>query len=91
MRASCGIYPALGRYFKTLDELSRAGCMCRQRMTDCLHGRKEFTADEKQAICNAIIVKIVTGEIENMDMRTVLEARKDFDGTFRATTAVTAA
>lgn len=47
MRASCGIYPALGRYFKTLDELSRAGCMCRQRMTDCLHGRKEFTAEEK--------------------------------------------
>lgn len=91
MRASCGIYPALRRCFKTLDELSCAGCMCRQRMTDCLHGRKEFTDVEKQAICNAIIVKIVTGEIENMDMRTALEARKDFDGTFRTTTAVTAA
>lgn len=91
MRASCGIYPALGRCFKTLDELARAGCMCRQRMTDCLRGRKEFTDNEKMAICNAIIAKKVAGEIENMDMRTILEARKDFDGTFRATTAVTAA
>lgn len=91
MTANCGQFPALGRYFKTLDELARAGCMCRQRMTDCLRGRKEFTDNEKMAICNAIIAKIVTGEIENMDMRTALEARKDFDGTFRATTAVTAA
>ena len=91
MRASCGIYPALGRYFKTLDELSRAGCMSRQRMTDCLAGRKEFTDDEKKAICNAIIAKMVAREIENWDMLTILEARKDFDGTFRTTTAVTAA
>lgn len=91
MRASGGLYPALGRYFKTLDELSRAGCMSRQRMTDCLAGRKEFTADEKQAICNAIIAMMVTREIENRDMLTILEARKDFDGTFRAKTAKTAA
>lgn len=91
MRASCGQFPALGRYFKTLAELARAGGMCRQRMTDCLRGRKEFTDNEKMAICNAIIAKMVAGEIENKDMRTILKARKDFDGTFRTTTAVTAA
>lgn len=84
MRASCGIYPALGRCFKNLDELSRAGCMCRQQMTDCLRGRKEFTDNQKMAICNAIIAKIVTGEIENLDMRTILEAREDFDKVFRS-------
>ena len=91
MRASCGIYPALGRYFDTLDELARSACMRRPRMTACLHGRKEFTADEKQAICNAIIAKMVAKEIDNWDMLTILEARKDFDGTFRDTTAEVAA
>ena len=84
MRASCGIYPALGRYFKTLDELSRAGCMCRQRMTDCLAGRKEFTDNEKMAICNAIIAKMVAKEIDNFDILDILNARSGrFDETFR--------
>lgn len=54
-------------------------------------GKAEFTDNEKMAICNAIIAKIVAGEIEFKEMRTILEARKDFDGTFRATAATTAA
>ena len=84
MRASCGIYPALGRYFKTLDELSRAGCMCRQRMTDCLAGRKEFTDNEKMAICNAIIAKMVAKEIDNFDILDILSARSGrFDEKFK--------
>lgn len=91
MRASGGLYPALGRYFSTMQELADAGCMSPRRAQDCLRGIKQFTDQEKMAICNAIIAKIVAGEIEYKDMRTILEARKDFDGTFRATAAATAA
>lgn len=84
MTANCGQFPALGRYFKTLDELARAGCMCRQRMTDCLRGRKEFTDNEKMAICNAIIAKMVAKEIDNFDILDILNARSGrFDETFR--------
>lgn len=74
MTANCGQFPALGRYFKTLDELARAGCMCRQRMTDCLRGRKEFTDNEK----------MVAKEIDNFDILDILNARSGrFDETFR--------
>lgn len=84
MTANCGQFPSLGRYFKTLDELARAGCMCRQRMTDCLRGRKEFTDNEKMAICNAIIAKMVAKEIDNFDILDILNARSGrFDETFR--------
>ena len=84
MTADCGQFPALGRYFKTLDELARAGCMCRQKMTDCLRGRKEFTDNEKMAICNAIIAKMVAKEIDNFDILDILNARSGrFDETFR--------
>ena len=84
MTANCGQFPALGRYFKTLDELARAGCMCRQRMMDCLRGRKEFTDNEKMAICNAIIAKMVAKEIDNFDILDILNARSGrFDETFR--------
>lgn len=84
MTANCGQFPALGRYFKTLDELARAGCMCRQKMTDCLRGRKEFTDNEKMAICNAIIAKMVAKEIDNFDILDILNARSGrFDETFR--------
>ena len=84
MTANCGQFPSLGRYFKTLDELARAGCMSRQRMTDCLRGRKEFTDNEKVAICNAIIAKMVAKEIDNFDILDILNARSGrFDETFK--------
>lgn len=91
MRASGGLYPALGRYFSTMQELAEAACMGRTRLWMIQRGKAEFTDNEKMAICNAIIAKIVAGEIEFKEMRTILEARKDFDGTFRATAAATAA
>ncbi len=55
MRSSA--YPALGQYFRTVQELADAACMGRTRATDCLAGRKDFTEQEKQAIWNAILVK----------------------------------
>lgn len=51
------IYPALGRYFKTVGDLANTGCMSRTRATDILKGRKEFTEQEKTAIVRAIVLK----------------------------------
>ena len=67
-----GLYPQLGQYFKTTEELASAGCMSVRRLYDVLHGRKNFTEDEKRAIWNAILVK------ENK-----IEARGDFDEKFK--------
>lgn len=57
MRADMGLYPSLGRYFSNMQELADAGCMSRTRLTDCLHGRKQFTDQEKIAIENYISIK----------------------------------
>lgn len=84
-------YPALRRFFRSNKELADAACVGRTRLWMIQRGKAEFTDNEKMAICNAIIAKIVAGEIEFKEMRTILEARKDFDGTFRATAATTAA
>lgn len=67
-----GLYPQLGRYFRTTEELASAGCMSVRRLYDVLHGKKQFTEDEKRAIWNAILVK------ENK-----IEARGDFDEKFK--------
>jgi hypothetical protein len=67
-----GLYPQLGQYFRTTEELASAGCMSVRRLYDVLHGRKNFTEDEKRAIWNAILVK------ENK-----IEARGDFDERFK--------
>ena len=67
-----GLYPQLGKYFKTTEELANAGCMGRTRLWECLTGKKEFTDQEKRAIWNAILVK------ENK-----IEARGDFDEQFK--------
>ena len=32
MNASSGLYPSLGRYFKTITELAHAGCMSKTRV-----------------------------------------------------------
>ena len=61
MRGSCGLYPSLGRYFATKKELADAGCMSRQRLDDCLNGKKQFTEQEKVAIYNNIRLKQLLG------------------------------
>lgn len=61
MKGSCGLYPSLGRYFATKKELADAGCMSRQRLDDCLTGKKQFTEQEKVAIYNNIRLRQVWG------------------------------
>ena len=74
MKASCGLYPALGRFFETKKELADAGCMSRQRLDDCLNGKKQFTNQEKVAIYNNIRLKELIGVKYQADL---------FDETFR--------
>lgn len=57
MRADMGLYPSLGRYFSNMQELADAGCMSRTRLTDCLHGRKQFKVAEMVAIWDYIEAK----------------------------------
>ena len=57
MNAAGGLYPSLGRYFKSLTDLAEAGCMSRQRARDCLDGKKEFTDAEKKAIAANVLAK----------------------------------
>ena len=51
------IYPGLGRYFRTVQELADTACMSRTRATDILKGRKELTDPENAAIVRAIVLK----------------------------------
>lgn len=82
MRADTGVYPSLGRYFKTKAELADAACIKRNHLHLCLKGERQFTKQQQTAIANAIIVKIITGEIDE-DLTEIVEARTDFDKVFK--------
>lgn len=83
MRAEIRVYPQLGQYFKTLDELASAGCMKRNRLYKVLKGDKEFTEEEKRAIANSIIGKMIAGEIDKDKLQDIVKARYYFDEVFR--------
>ena len=68
MRASGGLYPALGRFFSTMQELADAGCMSPRRAQDCLRGIKQFTTQEKVAIARAIKLKELKTNVEAADL-----------------------
>ena len=89
MKSSCGVYPALGRFFDSVDDLAHAGCMCPKRCFECIAGREAFTEDEKMAICNAIIARMIAREIprERQVLRLLFKARYDFDGVFKSEVA----
>ena len=54
MRASCGVYARLGRYFSDADELADAAVMTRPTLSRVLKGQREFTRQEKAAIGDTI-------------------------------------
>lgn len=66
MRADCGLYPRLGRYFKTAQELADAATMSRPTLLATLHGKRSFTRQEKLAVCNALAFKVSKGEITDL-------------------------
>lgn len=85
MNASGGFYPSLGRYFESLKELARAGCMSERRCRDCLDGIKDFSRAEQKAIAANIVVRVMNqpvidyGEME----RAVLAWKGQFDEIYR--------
>ena len=83
MRAELRLYPRLGRYFRTADELASAGCMKRNRLYQIAKGEKQFTDQEKRAIANSIIGKMVAGEIEATELEEMVKAPHSFDEVFK--------
>ena len=83
MRAELKVYPRLGRYFRNCEELASAGCMKRNRLYKVLKGEKQFTDQEKRAIANSIIGKMVAGEIEATELQEMVKARESFDEVFK--------
>ena len=83
MRASTGVFPRLGRYFETMNELADAGNISPRRMFDCVRGIKQFTDREKRAIVNAIIAHMVVTGKKKDELQDMVEALDDFDKVFR--------
>lgn len=80
MTASGGLYPSLGRHFKTLTELAHAGCMSRTRARECLDGVKTFTRAEKKAISANIAAGILASS--TIDYNELQDAVRAFKGNF---------
>lgn len=82
MRASTGLFPRLGRYFSTTQQLADSACMTRPTLLLSLQGTRKFTDQEKRAIVNSIITQmVITGNDE--ELQDMVEALTDFDKVFR--------
>ena len=88
MNAAGGLYPSLGRYFKSLTDLAEAGCMSRQRARDCLDGKKNFTDAEKKAIAANIAIKITLGSYTDFSRAEYGNAIAAWQGDYDAFDAV---
>ena len=77
---SGGLYPSLGRYFKSQTELAHAGCMSRTRLWECLTGQKNFTRAEKKAISANIQAKIL--DRPSFDYEELQKAHEAWKGKF---------
>lgn len=85
MTASGGLYPALGKHFRSLTELAHAGVMSTRRLRDCLDGKKEFTRAEKKAISANIAAKLLSSKsFDYADLEKAVNAYKgNFDAVYR--------
>lgn len=52
MRADLGVYSRLGQFFGSTTELADAAVMTRPTLSKVLQGKREFTRQEKAALCN---------------------------------------
>lgn len=84
MRADGGVYPRLGRYFKTAGEFAEAACMTRPTLTEVLQDNREFTRSEKAAICGRLLAKVLANDPRVHDLTTKELLNPDsFDELFR--------
>lgn len=82
MKAVSTVYPNLGKYFSTVQEIADAGCMSRTTAWHCLKGDKDFTTNQKMAITNAILAKVIRGEIDKAEVIGMIEGTT-FDEYFK--------
>ncbi len=86
MRTVSTIYPSLGRYYSTIQDIADAACISRTQAWRCLTGKRKFTEKQKRAIANDIVVRFYAGEIKGTgranEIDELLEARNNFDEIF---------
>ena len=82
MRPAKNIYPALGRYFDTTEDLASAACMKRSKLHKCLKGEQNFTPSEKRAIVTNIIARMCMREIEETDSLNIETLYSAYHGHF---------
>lgn len=83
MKTVSPIYPGLSRYFSTIQEIADASCMSRVQAWRCLTGQTDFKPTEKMAITNAILAKVLRGEIDQAKVRGMIEGKTTFDEYFK--------
>lgn len=84
MRANCGVYPRLGRYFKTAQELADAATMSRPTLLAVLKGNRAFTWQEKRAICDRLAIKVLKQEIDDLTLKELIYPNStEFDELFK--------
>lgn len=83
MRAGAShLYPRLGRYFDTADELASAACMTRPSLLKALKGIRPFTEAEETAIRDRLVVKVLRNPDEDLTVKELLSP-SSFDELFK--------
>jgi len=80
MTASGGLYPSLGRHFKSMTELAHAANRSRDYVFRCLNGQRDFTRADKKAISANIAMKIMSNK--SFDYQELEDAHRAWKGEF---------
>lgn len=90
MKALCGLYPSLGRYFESMTELAHAANRSRDYVFRCLNGKRDFTRADKKAISANIAMKLMNSpSYDYQELEDANSAWKDgkFDEIYKVKTA----
>ena len=90
MTASGGLYPSLGRHFKSMTELAHAANRSRDYVHRCLNGQRDFTRADKKAISAHIITELLRSKTyDYQDLENAMTAYEGrFDEIYRRKDAV---
>lgn len=80
MKALCGLYPSLGRHFKSMTELAHAANRSRDYVWRCLNGERDFTRADKKAISANIVMKLLNST--SYDYQELEDANRAWSGEF---------
>ena len=63
-RSGIPAYPALGRFFDSMDQLAHAACIGRTQLYRIRKGEADFTPSQKSAIVADIMARMYVGQLE---------------------------